>query len=385
VRDYKGSEGDLQLVKDYVSMLVSTHPYLTLKDSYWQSYDGTSFFSYAIDYTGNVNMGSQVKQTYADTMCDVMIYGTIERSRMELAVWTPADMELADLGYRYGGGQADVSIGGQSALAGLYKNADGSYETSDGRFRVFPGEAMILRDGQVYTTEATYAKDDDRDCIWMRYFYRNETLHFSYPPHSLMTGDTFRLKDFLQESSWLVKDRGMFEEEDDLVSYRWNGLFLGANHDGDWITPVNAPTSLFKDATVRVMYMDRELAVFYVYAEYTTAPYTVEALCAVPLQQTVTDSDADYITYAGQLLDVPFEGTHFGASYELFDWEIISGADLASLSNTQSKTCTLRAQKPGFVGLRVTYSYGAKEPDVLTGNMTNASHTKTQDYIIWIK
>lgn len=386
VRNYKGSKSDYQLVKDYVDMLVETNPYLELQHFHEKTYDDT-FYSFAIDYTGNVNLGPQTEQTFTDNMCDIMLYGTIERDRLELAVWTPANMELVDLGMRYGGEQADVSIGGESALAGLYRNADGTFETTDGRFWVAPGEAMILRDGFAYTTEATFDRDDEgnRDRIWMRYFYRNETLHFSYPTRSLMAGDVFRLSDFNQESSWLVRDRGILDDEKSLTSYRWDGLFLGANHDGDWMTPINAPSSSFSDATVRVMYMDNEIAVFYIYAEYTTSPLVMEALCAVPLTDELTEDEIDYTTYVGQSISVPYEWTEFGASYELFDWEIISGGDLASLSNTKSKTCILTANKPGLVGLRVTYNYGAKEPDVLTGNPRSVSRTKTQDYTILIK
>lgn len=386
VRDYQGGKEDYQLVKDYVNMLVETNPYLELQHVHEKEYDDV-FFSFAIDYTGNVNMGPKIEQTYTDNQCNIMLYGSIHRSKLELSVWTPANMELTDLGLRWEGGQADVSFGGPSASAGLYRNADGSFETTDGRFRVAPGEAMILRDGEVFTTEATYNRNDktDRDLIWMRYFHQEETLHLSYPAHSLHSGDLLWLRDVNRENSWLLKDGGVFEAEKDFTSSRWDGPFLGANHAGSWITPVNAPSSSFTDAAVRVMYMDGDVAVFYLYAEYTTAPFTMEALCAVPLVDRLTEDEIDYTTSVGQALNLSYEWTEFGASFNQYSWEIISGSDLATLSDTQSKTCTLHAGKPGLVGVRVTYNYGTTEPNVLTGNPSHVSRTKTHDYIIKIK
>lgn len=385
VRNYSGGQSDYQLVQDYVDMLLDSNPYLELVDFHEESYDTITFYSYAINYTGNVNMGAQVKQTYTDNMCDVMLYGDIEYSSLSLAIWTPANMELVDLGMRWDGSQTDVSVGGASALADLYKNSDGSFETSDGRFLVAPGEAMILRDGEVYVTEATFQRGSSRDRIWMRYFYRNETLHFSYPTRSLMTGDLFRLSDLQQEKIWLG-GRGFLEKESDFTVYGWDGLFLGANHDGDWVTPVHTANSLVTDATVRVMYMDDEIAVFYFFVEYADSPYVVEALCAVPLSVALSDDEeADYIAYVGQLLEIPYAHTEFGASFELFQWEILSGSSLATLDQTNSRTCRLKGEKTGVVTLRMTYQYGATEPNVLTGNPSYVSHTKTQDYTVVIR
>ena len=388
VRSFSGEKDDFGVIEAYVDMLVESNPYLTLLDSYYEDYGSDEFFSYGINYTGNVKMGGKVEQNFTDNECDVMIYGTIKGSNMKFSVWTPQNMQLTDLGYRYGGGRADTSVGGASALAGLMRLPDGSFQTTDGRLSTKLNEAAILRDGELYTTEATFERDEKagRDRVWARYFYRNETVHFSYETRSLITGDVLRLADMMNESSWLVGDQGVLDEESDFTSYRWDKPFIGLNHDGDWVTAVNDPDSHYSDATVRVMYADKEVAVYYVYAQFKTAPYEIEALIAVETNAELSPEDqADFTAYAGQMLNVDFSGRQFGARYELFNWEILSGGSLASLSGTKGATCTLHANKPGVVTLRCTYEYGVEEPDVLTGNPRTVNKTKTYDVSVVIK
>ena len=388
VRNFNGKKSDFSVIQAYVDMLVETNPYLTLLDPHYEDYGSEAFFSFGINYTGNVNLGSRREQTFTDNECDVLIYGTIKREQLKFHIWTPQNMELTDLGYRYGGDKADTSIGGESALAGLVRLADGSFQTTDGRLTTKLNQAAILRDGELYTTEATFERNEDagRDRVWARYFYRNETVHFSYATRSLITGDVLCLADMMHESSWLIRDNGDLEKENGFTAYRWDIPFLGVNHDGNWVTPINDPDSYYSDATVRVMYADSEVAVYYVYAQFKTAPYEIEALIAVQTNAELSAEDqADFTTYAGQMLSVDFSGRQFGAKYELFEWEIISGGSLATLSDTKSATCTVHANKAGAVGLRCTYEYGVEEPNVLTGNPTTVNKTKTYDVTIIIK
>lgn len=387
VRNVSGSAADRSIIDAYVDLLLASNPYLKLVDEYDKTYSsGKTFFSYAIDYTGSEYVGGKVEQTYTDNMCNVMIYGSIESGSMTCAIWTPRQIELLDLGKRYRGGDADVSIGGQSALCGLYQTADGAYETSDGRLRTRLGEAMVLRDGDTYTTDATFEREGNRERLWMRNFYRNETLHFSVPAYSLMQDDLLRLADVRIENSW-IRDGRMNGESD--FSYPWTGPFLGINHGGDWMTVGNTEGCEFKDATIRVMYMDEDVAVYYLYAAFKTRPYEVEALCAVPLreiQPTARPSvNADYVTSPGQSIEIHYDGSVFVPTFELYQWEVLSGSSLVSLENTKSATCVLTALDSGVVRLRMTYQYGKREADILTGNETTGSYTKTKEYTVLIQ
>lgn len=391
MRSYSGEKSEYAILQDYVNLLLQKNPYLQLVEKYELNYS-TMFFSYGINYTGNVNMGRKINQTHTDNECHMMIYGSIKRSKLEFTIWTPKNLELLDLGYRYGkNGQEDVSIAGESALAGLYALNDGSFETSDGRLKTSINQAMILRDGVEYTTEATFERDrdDELDRIWARYFYRNETIFFSIPLQTMQTGDIFRLQDVQRENSWLLRDNGILDKEGDFTGYNWSDcIFLGVNHGGEWMTPVRNENTPFQDATIRVMYQDEEVAVVYFYIEFSSAPHTLEALCAVSKtgQKGVDtdEADADYVTYVGQKLDVHFGGTEFGATYNLYQWEIISGESLIALSHEKSETCTLEAKRAGTVRLRMTYRYGKKEPDILTGRETTNPRSKTQEYVIII-
>ncbi len=393
VRNVSGSAADRSIIDAYVDLLLASNPYLKLVDEYDESYNsGKTFFSYAIDYTGSEYVGGKVEQTYTDNMCNVMIYGSIESGSMKCAIWTPRQIELLDLGKRYRSGDADVSIGGQSALCSLYQTADGAYETSDGRLRTRLGEAMVLRDGDTYTTAATFEREGNRERLWMRDFYRNETLHFSVPAYSLVQDDLLRLADVRVENSW-IRDGRMDGESD--FSYPWTGPFLGINHGGDWMTVGNTEGCEFKDATIRVMYMDEDMAVYYLYAAFKTRPYEVEALCAVPLRATVvnptantivnTTVDADYVTSPGQSIEIHYDESAFVPTFELYQWEVLSGSSLVSLEHTKSATCILTALDRGVVRLRMTYQYGKREADVLTGNETTSSRTKTKEYTVLIQ
>lgn len=403
VRNVSGSAADRSIIDAYVDLLLESNPYLKLVDKYDKTYrNGNTFFSYAINYTGSEYVGGKVEQTYTDNMCNIMIYGSIENGSMTCAIWTPRQMELLDLGKRYRGGDADVAIGGKSALCGLYQTADGAYETSDGRLRTRLGEAMVLRDGDTYTTAAAFEREGNRERLWMRNFYRNETLHFSAPAYSLMQDDLLRLADVRVENSW-IRDGRMNGESD--FSYPWTGPFLGINHGGDWMTVGNTEGCEFKDATIRVMYMDEDVAVYYLYAAFKTRPYEVEALCAVPLREiepTVSPAakatakattkpttrpsvNADYVTSPGQSIEIHYDGSAFVPTFELYQWEVLSGSSLVSLERTKSATCILTALDSGVVRLRMTYQYGKREADVLTGNETTGSYTKTKEYTVLIQ
>ena len=218
----------------------------------------------------------------------------------------------------------------------------------------------------------TYSKD----ILWVRNFYRDEGIYFCTPASRLMTGDIFTLRDLFYDSTWTFKSLNEFN------SFRHDTPFLGLGHDGDFVTPrAKLSSNEFDAVTVRVMYWEPDAAaVYYIYAGLSTAPYAIEALCAVSLARSegFSGGDDERLMYTGQSIQLS-SPREFMPNYELFTWELVE------LSGTNSSACTVRALRTETAVVRISYNYGIDEPDVLTGIMRNADHTKTVEYYIYIQ
>ncbi|MGI5929472.1 S-layer homology domain-containing protein [Pseudoflavonifractor sp.] len=383
VRSFEGTEADKAIVDAYVDALCSGGYNLTLVEEYDKTMSST-FFSYGLNYTGTGNVSSKTTVTYTETEATINIYGVIKRGDMDVHVWIPQQMEQVDLGLRYGQEAVSVSVAGPSAMAGLYRNADGSFETSDGRLKTTLGQASVLRDGAAYSAAASFQTNEElsRDELWVDSFYRNESFFFCSPMDALMTGDVYTRKDLTQEASWV--NNKVFASLSEFGGYRWN-LFFGAGHDGDFITPLLGERNEYKDLTVRVMYWNKDVeAVYYIYAEFDSSPYTLEALVAVELGATAETADGVYTLSPGGTVNITCP-TEFGTNYQLFSWEAVEGAGNVTLTGANSQTCTIRAGQSGTALVRVTYTYGVDEPDVLTGIPRNVEKQRTYTYRIEIQ
>lgn len=384
VRNYSGVPSDYDTVKMYVDYLCGGN--FQLIDSYYQAYDDSAFYSFGLDYTGPKQISARTEVTYLEIECTVNIYGTIERDDLEAVVWTPMDLELVDFGDRFNGNKVSVDYSGESVGAGVNKLSDGSFETTDGRFHVSLGQAQVYRDGDVYTAEAQFETNQDqiRDELWIRNFYRNESLFFCTPANVLMAGDVYTLRDVMREESFMLNKR--LENEIDFTGYKWQ-LFFGACHDGDWITPVNSDLNEFENATIRIMYWDPGVeAVYYISAEFDSAPYAVEALAAVSLAEkpdVYRGKDGQYALAVGESMELACPD-EYGASYNLYQWEVVDGMPLVQLSGEISRICTITGLAPGKAIIKLTYEYGMDEPDVLTGYPRNVSHTKELEYAVYV-
>ena len=380
VRSFEGTEADRAIVDAYVDALCSGGYNLTLAEEYDKTVSST-FFSYGLNYTGTGAVSATTGVTYTDTEATINIYGIIKRGDMEVHVWIPQQMEQVDLGLRYGQEAVSVSVAGPSAMAGLYRNADGSFETSDGRLRTTLGQASVLRDGVAYSAPASFQTDEElsRDELWVDSFYRNESFFFCSPMDVLMTGDVYTRKDLTQEASWVNNE--VFTALSEFGGYRWN-LFFGAGHDGDFITPLLGERNEYKDLTVRVMYWDAGVeAVYYIYAEFDTSPYTLEALAAVELGAVAETADGVYDLSPGESVDITCP-SEFGVNYERFSWEILEGSGAVTLTGEVAETCRITGVSAGTARVRVTYDYGVDEPDVLTGIPRNTPKQRSHEYLI---
>lgn len=385
VFSFEGNRANEDDIRTFVETICSGSYNLKLVDTYRQEYKGGDVFgSFAINYTGTGRVDSTGKANFSNVECNLSVWYTIERDKLKGQFGVPSTMDVVDLGLRRGGNNDDLSLAGPSAMAGLYRMPDGSYQTTDGRLSTAPGYATVLRDGQRYSVEASYVRDKDggsRERIWVRDFYRDETIYFNTPAGRLMTGDVFVLRDLIFDKNRSYSSAKEFD------SYNYSVPFFGLGHNGDFIYPRYGSGNRFDELTVRVMYWEpNTAAVYYIYAELSTAPYTVEALCAVSLARSegFSGGDDERLMYAGQSIELS-SPREFMPNYELFTWEIVEGAGVVELSGTNTGTCTVKALRTGTAVVRVSYNYGIDEPDVLTGFMRNADHVTTVDYVIFVQ
>lgn len=190
----------------------------------------------------------------------------------------------------------------------------------------------------------------------------------------------------MREQSYVNKTPTLTEGEKQFTNFNWT-LCFGLCHNGDWITPLSGRYNSFEDLYVRVMYYEpKSVIVYYIYAELDSKPNVVEALCAVDLKNLSepVNADGEYSMYTGESISID-GGREFDSTYNIYKWEIVSGADLVTLTGDVNQSCTVAAKKEGTARIRLTYEYGKKEPDVLTGNLRTVNKSKTAEYVITIK
>ncbi len=285
VYNFTGDADDKAVLESYVNTLCNGNYNLKLTKTFNQVNSAATQFSWGLDYTGTASVTEKMDVTYTNASCTVCVFGSLSQNALQASVWIPQEMEPMDLGLRYGTRAQVSALAGTSASAGLYKLADGSFQTTDGRLSAAVGKASVLRDGKSYSTTAAFHRDTalGREELSLGNFYQNETLFFSCEADQSMTGDLYVLADLARNEGWLNQSVSPLKSAADFSNYTWT-RFFGAGHDDDYITPLTSVYNEFKELTVRVMYYSpNQTAVYYIYAEFSSGPYTVEALCAVDL------------------------------------------------------------------------------------------------------
>lgn len=370
-RRFTGDSSTYRLVDEYVEMICSEEYNLELVDCYYKSYGSDSyFFSFTMDYTDTAKLrGEKSEMNYVDGMYgDVTIWGSLNGSRCEGYIHITKGLDFGDLGLRIGGEQESTDLSGESLGTGLYRMSDGSYQTADGRFSVKSGEAMIYRDGERCTAEAELTRNSEkgREEIRIYNFYRNDSILLSLPYSSVLTGDV------LNRSAIGVNEDGsnggyeeFIDSMEDFLAWTFSDKILGVRHDGDYLLCYCDDYNDFEDAVVQVMYWDAAEgeAVFYIYAEFDSAPYEYEAIAAVRMQNAERK-----------------ESSSSSTSSSSYSSSSSSSSSYSSSSSKHTATCT-KCHGSGSVSCSNCSGKGYKEKYISTPNFSGSTSFKSSSTV----
>ena len=372
-----------ETVEAYVEMLQNNG--FKLVQDYEISYKGETILRWAFLSQNSPNIPT-FKSSYSDGVDCHMVIWSVEDDEYTLQYTN--ELEMMDLGLRIDGKSSDAGPQGISANAGLYRLANGSYQTSDKRLTTKVGQAMVIRDGKSYTGDVRYEIDKEDEELWIENYYKTEGMYFEVDQYSLKTNDILRIKD-------VERERYYTDEKNGIYSYNWNTPMFMMSYNDIWGGPTTI-NSVFEDLTIRVMhYEENGDAVYYIYAKLKgVTPSEVEVLCAVNTKNATKkddnkDTGSSYEDESvtmnkGETITLKDSRNKFGSDYHVYDWTVEKGANLVEISSVGNK-CTIKAKGKGEVVISSKYSYTKDEPDVLTG-ITRPSHkSETKRFYITIK
>lgn len=291
VRKIKGGSGAYKILQAYVDLLCESYDFEPVGSPYYNTLKDT-FFEFNLNYTGSGSLsGDKIDGTYTDNRCDVMIYGTIEGSSLEGAIWYRGGLTAYDGGYRYGESTSGKALVGTSATAGLYRLGDGSFLTDDGLLQTSLGQAMLVSDGETTMCSASMLLNESKSHqeIWVRNDAGSALLEFYFPlSWTVSAGQIYTEETFIIESSYAVSDKGRFSE---MPQYTWPNMFA-IYHGSSYLVPITAMGGDLKRVNVRVMYAESDIYVFHVCAQFSSSPREVELLIAVSPEAAAAESSS---------------------------------------------------------------------------------------------
>ncbi|MCD7806888.1 MAG: hypothetical protein LUH19_06050 [Lachnospiraceae bacterium] len=387
-RSFDGTASDYDVLFSYIELLCSEYNFELADDPYYEVKKSVTVFDFVLTYTGMEQMtGSGINGLFSGVSGDIMIYGTIERDTLEGFFYYDPALEMIDEGWRYGSSTGGNELVGTSAGAGLYRLADGSFQTTDGRLSAAVGEAMLITDGVEETQLARYVWDNDADCqeIFVENSLGTTLVKIRFPnTTTLASGQIYTEYRFMVDNSGDAVTRlGVYDKVPPL---NWKNMFVCV-HGDDYVAPIRGMIGEMTRLNIRVLYVEEDsVAVFYFCTRFKSSPNEVEGLIAVSIgEDSVVENqpDGEYTIYVGESIEItgPWES---GAGHSLWTWEYLEGSQFSELTGTTSQTCTLTGNKAGDVRVKVTYDYSVSEPDVLTGISKTVQKVQEQEFVVHI-
>lgn len=355
------------IAEEYVSLLQDKRFHLEVV---WKKIE-SNIFRYEFRYTGkgkaSVISGDNDEQTYHV----VVTYQAYNKGNHTIHIGYSSQFQVIDTLDRMGGSSVkNETIKGTSARKAIIKTADGSYRTSDQRLSIKTGYADILVNGKHFRKKASFSSETTRageytyDFIQIGNVWENNDMEIQFIHDSPTSG-------------------ALYNKADVMFYNRWQRLYFQIENTetGEFYGP-----SSFDYITLRTAKWDKNgVSVIYFAARYkddNNKTCTIEGLTAAKYKDPLASQGESLTVKKGKTLSVQFNDVEFVPNYELYRWEVISGADIVSLSGTKSRTCKIKGKKKGNAVIRITYEYGKDEPDVLTGIDRNVNRTKTKLYRI---
>ncbi|MBQ8228363.1 MAG: hypothetical protein IJZ88_05055 [Clostridia bacterium] len=294
-QSFKGDEEDIELIDEYAKLLCKDGMNFKERDSIFEDYrdfhssynDLKIYASWFLDYTGtsSVKDSCEYDSLGKSGSCSVEIYYAMNRTTVKGYIKWSADLDSTDLGFRNGGKTETIAPGGKSAGAGLIKTADGKYETTDGRFSVGFNEAMAIVGGDSqkysvefvdYETASDLIKIKDADG-------KNQFVVFLSCEDPVKTGTVYNMTDLAQEYQHV-------SDSDPGGPYNYEKPRVYQRIKDSWLTPGLEDNSVCQDATLRIVYYnkDENVAAFYIYTDLKGGS---EAFCVVDLSKALSSQN----------------------------------------------------------------------------------------------
>lgn len=290
IQKFEASEDDEDAVEAYIDFLCSDGMNFKLADEYYKDYRGMStansktvFASWALNYTGTASVEQKCDTAFIDgEKYALTVYYTIEYGEIEGVLKWSVSLESADLGFRAGGKIVNVAPGGKSASTGLIRKADGTYETSDGRFSAKLNEATIIKNGKMQKGTLEYEDNSPKGGDCLKIFDSNDKklLCVVFPKSGIQkTGMLLDHNALLQEYQFPLSGDPYGDLGEDTELHQYIGT--------KWLTATYSDSPR-KDMTFRIVYYNEaeNVAVYYIYTYFTEE---TEAFCVVDLSQAAKD------------------------------------------------------------------------------------------------
>ncbi len=192
----------------------------------------------------------------------------------EIIICLSSDYIFRDLGYRYNAPKVAVTPSGESAGAGVIRKGN-TFSTTDGRLSCELGNATILKSGSSFTSAVKYKNISGKnDTFLANGFNGDEAIGVKIPTEEAEKCDIYIKYDMDGTSV----SRKYFST---VLPAETTEIYYSRNGETFWEYP-NPNNPAVKDATLRVMYYDGEIAVYYVYIDVDEP---IELFGAVSLKQ----------------------------------------------------------------------------------------------------